>query len=135
LLEQLRGALRIHRTAEIISLGIRPAGGKEKVRLSLGLHAFGYNFNTKLLRKANCGAHHCGIARIGCDPEDEFLVDFQPVDGVDRKIFQGRITGSKIVDCDSDSELPKALECLAMLLPQAARPRPNRVPLSGTRRP
>src|ERR1700726_4095050 len=116
MLEQLRGALRIYRTAEIISLGIRAAGGKEKVRLSLGLDAFGYNLNTKLLRKANCGAHHCGIARIGCDPEDELLRDFQPVDGVDRKIFQGRIAGSKIVDWVSDSDLPKMLECFAILL-------------------
>ena len=64
LLEQPRGALRIHRPAEIISLAIGAAGGKEKVRLSLSLHALGYNLNTKLLGKANCGAHHGGIARI-----------------------------------------------------------------------
>src|ERR1700719_138487 len=114
--EQLRGALHIHRTAEIISLSVSAAGGKEKVRLSLSLHALGYNLNTKLLGKANCGAHHCCIARIGCDLEDELLREFQPVDGVYRQIFQRGITGSKIVDCDSDSELPKAFERVAMLL-------------------
>src|SRR6202030_3642076 len=81
LLEQPRGALRIHRPAEIISLSVSAAGGKEKVRLSLSLHALGYNLNTKLLGKANCGAHHGGIARIGSDPEDELLREFQAVDG------------------------------------------------------
>src|ERR1700730_7402533 len=112
----LRGALRIHRTAEIISLSVRAAGGEEKVRLSLSLHTLGYNLNTKLLGKANCGAHHRGIARIGCDPEDKLLRDFQPVDRVCRQIFQRGITGSKIVDCDSYSELLKAFEGVAVLL-------------------
>jgi hypothetical protein len=114
--EQLCGALSIYRTAEIISLGMRAAGGEQKLRLSLGLHAFGYNLNTKLLRKANSSAHHCGIARISCDPEDQLLRDFQPVDRVDRKIFQRGLTGSKIVDCYSNSELPKAIERVAMFL-------------------
>src|SRR3984893_528355 len=114
--EQLRGALHIHRTAEIISLSVSAAGGKEKVRLSLSLHTLGYNLNTKFLRKANCGAHDCGIARIGCDPEDELLREFQPVDGVYRQIFHRGITGSKIVDCDSDAEVPKAFERVSMLL-------------------
>src|ERR1700722_18714785 len=72
----LRGALHIHRSAEIISLSVRAAGGEEKVRLSLSLYALGYNVNAKLPGKANCGAHHRGVASIGGDPEDQLLRNF-----------------------------------------------------------
>ena len=106
-----------HRSGKQKSLAHRAAQFSQYFGLLVALDAFGDHLDVQVPRDGDDGAHDRQIARIGHEVADEAAVDFQRVDPPILEVAQARVTGSKIIDRDLDTEIAQACHRILPVLP------------------
>src|ERR1700733_7666211 len=131
---QQRGcSVGVYRTTVEITLRVVAPCGPQKARLRPGFDALGNEVDAEFVREANSRLDDCRISQIVRDAKHQFLRDLQPVNRIDRQIFERRKASPEIVDRNAQSHLPKTLQGVTMFLRGVHQDRLGQLKFDSTR--